>query len=62
MKAVPYLKLLAKLKDGSMNVMEDQGYVFDGGKAIWINPQSAARRSVTQKVIFGWSVQGEDAE
>lgn len=33
-RAVPYLRLVAKLKDGSMDVMERQGCVFDSGKPV----------------------------
>lgn len=46
-KAVPYLRLITELQDGSMEVMERQGYVFDSGKAVWMRPvKSAAIRRI----------------
>ena len=42
-KAVPYLRLITKLQEGSMEVMERQGYVFDSERAVWIIPQGKKR-------------------
>lgn len=39
---MPYLRLITKLQNGSMDVMERQGYVFDSGKAVWMKPMKNA--------------------